>query len=144
MHSENAPPENIKYKKLWKAYFAVLLLIQLTSYFFSVFYELEYDWQSVVGEFVLIPLLIVSVFGYAFQKKLLWRNFHVVVIVLSAFYEAYTFQGFEEINLEDNQLLFLYALLTPFVLLYAATYYAAIKYALFSPHIWNSLPRENL
>ncbi len=144
MHAENSPPQNIKHRKLWKAFFAVLLFIQLASYVFSVFHEFEYDWQSVVGEFVLIPLLIVSVFGYAFQKKILWPNFHVLVIVLSVFYEMYTFQDFEGINLEDNQRLFLYVLLTPVVLLYVATYYAAIKYALFSSHIWIGLPKEKL
>ncbi|RYY77222.1 MAG: hypothetical protein EOO52_07020 [Gammaproteobacteria bacterium] len=142
MHAGNSTSGNIKHSKLWKAFFALLLCIQLTSYFF--FDEFEYDLPSLVGEFLLIPLLIVSVFGYAFQKKVLWRNVHILVIVLSIFYEAYTFRDFEAVDLEKNQRLFLYAMLVPLVLLYVATYYAAIKYALFSSHIWKGLPQENL
>jgi hypothetical protein len=142
MHAGNSTSGNIKYRKLWKAFFVLLLCIQLTSYF--LFHEFEFDLPSIVGEFLLIPLLIVSVFGYAFQKRVLWRNMHILVIALSILYEAYTFQDFEVVNLEKNQRLFLCAMLIPLVLLYVATYYAAIKYALFSSHIWKGLPQENL
>ena len=142
MYAENFTPENIKHRKLWKAFFVFLICIQLISYFFID--GLKYDLPSIVGEFVLIPLLLISVFGYAFQKKVLWRNMHILIIFLSIFYEAYTFRDFKMIDFEENQRLFLYAVLIPVVLVYIATYYAAIKYALFSSHIWKGLPHKSL
>jgi hypothetical protein len=138
-------------KKGWKIFSWFLLSMQLLSVFFVMLlnteeYESEMTNLDNISMLLVYPAIIIGVFAYAYNWKLLspiyWKLL-IVVGVMMDIYSAYL----QDFSIEDLELLgvigYLFVGVIVFLLLVMAflQYFALYQYAFKSPEIW--IPQDN-
>lgn len=91
-----APQSNVdngiveaKRKRGWKVLFWVLLVLQIFSMVF-IFTEDEPDIYELVSTFAIYPLVLIGLFAYAYNKRILFPSFWRFLLVVSLVSDVYS------------------------------------------------------
>ena len=131
-----------KSKKGWKIFFWVMMSLQLML-MVSTFIDPIEDKTSLDQfiDFVIYPITILGIFGFAYNKSLIALGFWKVWIVIALMTDMYSIFNIFGTDLGDQVGLELYlyigtilAILVPVIVM---QYFCLYNYAFKSPEIWN-------
>ena len=128
-------------KNVWKIFFAISLLLYIIGLFFTLDLIYQDPFVSTL-DLVIYTLLIVGLYGFAFDKKVFFRGFWIVLLISSLGIEAYDYfeNGFL-VSGADADGLFFYLLFFSTLMLTISLlqYFVIYQYAFNSDAIWNQL-----
>ncbi|OZG71586.1 hypothetical protein BTA51_20095 [Hahella sp. CCB-MM4] len=129
--------EEIPNRTGWKVFFWIMLALESWS-MFSMLGDPEETLFNILGEGVVYTLILLGLFGFSHNKKLLSQQFWGYLIPVGIVWDVYTIFGMDDPGFESQTELYVFLgfiviLLVPLLLL---TYLALYKYRFHSPHIW--------
>ena len=124
-------------KKLWKVFFWIILSLETVT-IIGMMFDPEEDWIDVISELIIYSLIITGLFGFSYNKKILYRKLWIFIIPVGILYDIYTLSTYEWRNISSMMELYIIAgsiiLITLPILIFQ--YMALYKYCYKSPKIW--------
>jgi hypothetical protein len=124
-------------KAAWKGFFWVILVFEVLSLIAS-FYVPIISWFALIAEIIIYGLILTGLFGFAYNKKILYKNLWGYLIPSGIFFDVYSIfsEDFGELS-NDLELYFVIGLIVVFALpLMFFQYLALYKYRFKSDSIW--------
>jgi hypothetical protein len=129
-------------KTKWKVFFWVVFFLEVLS-LVSLFVDPEESILSIIFELIIYGSIIIGIFGFAYDKKIFFIQFWILLIPAAFIYDIYIFTtgdwGLEDLAIEsifEMYLVFggMLAIILPLMFF---QYLALYKYCFKSPQIWD-------
>ncbi|MGI0119886.1 hypothetical protein [Zooshikella sp. RANM57] len=138
IEKEEAEKLHFHSKTGWKVFFFIMVALEIISLLSLVFGEAT-SLVNIFGEIVLYGLLLLGLYGFAFNKKIFVRKFWFFMIFVTLLWDGYSmFYQLGELVEDKLEAYFAIAFLTifwlPFFVFLTIAFY---KYSFRSPEIWN-------
>ncbi len=130
-----ATPSKLK----WKIFFWVLASLEGLSMIYNFVYPEEQGLGSIIGELIVYSLILTGLFGFAYNKKILFQKFWRYLIPAGIGWDVYTIflTGYFEVT-EEYELYILIGTLVILVLpILIFQYLALFFYSYKSENIWS-------
>jgi hypothetical protein len=147
MENLYAPPESVIEDKksnkpniLWKLYFWLILVLEILDIISEILAPTKPGYDFIL-DILIYPITIVGIFGFVYQKKILFKRFWLVWLPILFSYDIYGISTFiKDIFYESKVSLppiFIMISVTIIIVLLFFQYMALLTYALKSKHLWN-------
>ncbi|WP_027709239.1 hypothetical protein [Zooshikella ganghwensis] len=144
IEKKEAEKLHFRSKTGWKVFFFIVLILEIISLLSLIFGE-SASLVNTLGEIVIYGLVLLGLYGFAFNKKILVRKFWFLMIFVAFFWDGYS-MFYQYTELAEEQFLesvpygayFAIAIFAffwlPFLIIQTIAFY---KYSFRSPEIWN-------
>lgn len=135
--ASNVQINESKSKTKWKVFFWLLLLLEIASIVVLAI-DTEKTAFDLAFELIVYIIILVGVYGFSYDRKILSRQLWVSMIPLGLCYDMYMFYNFDWRAGSTGELYFTIGLTAVIILpIMYFQYLALYKYSFRSPEIWN-------
>ncbi|TQV73773.1 hypothetical protein FLL45_12960 [Aliikangiella marina] len=128
------PPK--KGKNLWKAFFVISFLLYLIALFFILDF-IRNDPLITTFDLIIDTLLLTGLYGFAFDRKLLFKGFWIVLLISAMGIDAYDYFANGFVSSDAGELFVFYLAISLFLLTVSFIQYLALfMYSFSSDDIW--------
>ncbi|MBU2714160.1 hypothetical protein [Zooshikella harenae] len=134
IEKEEAEKLHFHSKTGWKVFFFIMVALEIISLVFGAATSLG----NIFGEIIVYGLVLLGLYGFAFNKKIFVRKFWFFMIFAPLLWDGYSmFYLFSELIEDKLEAYFAIAFITifwlPFLIFLTIAFY---KYSFRSPEIW--------